>query len=135
MIFGAQLGLTFNGMVDPTRDRISLSGTYVPAYGLNNAFAQIPIVGNILAGGRNEGCWRSPSAFRQGQPADGQRQSAVGRGARHLPQDLRVPERPDRRSAAVRPQPCGQLIFAHLGRLPSPGEASMQRLDWGVAKR
>ncbi len=55
VIFGAQLGLTFNGMVDPTRDRISLSGTYVPAYGLNNAFAQIPIVGNILAGGRNEG--------------------------------------------------------------------------------
>ncbi len=27
----------------------------MPAYGLNNAFAQIPIVGNILAGGRNEG--------------------------------------------------------------------------------
>ncbi len=55
VIFGAQLGLTFNGMVDPVRDRISLSGTYVPAYGLNNAFAQIPIVGNLLAGGRNEG--------------------------------------------------------------------------------
>ena len=55
VIFGPQLGLTFNGIVDPVRDRVSLSGTYVPAYGLNNAFAQIPIVGNILAGGRNEG--------------------------------------------------------------------------------
>jgi len=55
VIFGPQLGLTFNGVIDQTRDRVSLSGTYVPAYGLNNAFAQIPIVGNILAGGRNEG--------------------------------------------------------------------------------
>ncbi len=55
VIFGPQLGLTFNGVVDQTRDRISLSGTYVPAYGLNNAVAQIPLVGNLLAGGRNEG--------------------------------------------------------------------------------
>lgn len=55
VIFGPQLGLTFTGVVDQTRDRVSLSGTYVPAYGLNNAFAQIPIVGGILGGGRNEG--------------------------------------------------------------------------------
>jgi Protein of unknown function len=55
VIFGPQLGVTFNGSIDPIRDRISLSGTYVPAYGLNNAFAQIPVLGNILGGGRNEG--------------------------------------------------------------------------------
>jgi hypothetical protein len=55
VIFGNQLGLTFNGVVDLIRDRISLSGTYVPAYGLNNAFSQIPLVGNLLGGGRNEG--------------------------------------------------------------------------------
>ncbi|MGL4241437.1 MAG: DUF3971 domain-containing protein [Beijerinckiaceae bacterium] len=55
VIFGPQLGITFNGIVDQSRDRVSMSGTYVPAYGLNNAFAQIPVLGNILAGGRNEG--------------------------------------------------------------------------------
>jgi uncharacterized protein YhdP len=55
VIFGPQIGLSFNGMVDFARDRISLSGTYVPAYGLNNAFAQIPLLGTILGGGRNEG--------------------------------------------------------------------------------
>jgi hypothetical protein len=55
VIFGQELGLTFNGVIDQIRDRISLSGTFVPAYGLNNAFAQIPLVGNILGGGRNEG--------------------------------------------------------------------------------
>ncbi|MCA3564934.1 MAG: hypothetical protein IOC90_08315 [Methylocystis sp.] len=55
VIFGNQLGLTFNGVVDQARDRISLSGTYVPAYGLNNAFSQIPLFGSLLGGGRNEG--------------------------------------------------------------------------------
>ncbi len=55
VIFGPQIGLSFSGMVDFVRDRISLSGTYVPAYGLNNAFAQIPVIGAILGGGRNEG--------------------------------------------------------------------------------
>ncbi len=55
VIFGPQIGLTFNGLVDPTRDRISLSGTFIPAYGLNNAFAQIPVFGALLGGGRNEG--------------------------------------------------------------------------------
>jgi hypothetical protein len=55
VIFGPQIGLTFNGLVDPGRDRISLSGTFIPAYGLNNAFAQIPVLGALLGGGRNEG--------------------------------------------------------------------------------
>ncbi len=55
VIFGPQIGLTFNGLIDSGRDRVSLSGTFVPAYGLNNAFAQIPVLGNILGGGRNEG--------------------------------------------------------------------------------
>jgi Protein of unknown function len=55
VIFGPQVGITFNGLLDQAKDRISLSGTFVPAYGLNNAFAQIPVLGNLLAGGRNEG--------------------------------------------------------------------------------
>jgi hypothetical protein len=55
VIFGPQLGITFNGLLDQVKDRISLSGTFVPAYGLNNAFAQIPVLGSLLTGGRNEG--------------------------------------------------------------------------------
>jgi hypothetical protein len=47
--------VTFNGVVDFARDSVSLSGTYIPAYGLNNAFASIPVIGTILGGGRNEG--------------------------------------------------------------------------------
>ena len=55
VIFGPQVGITFNGLLDQSKDRISLSGTFIPAYGLNNAFAQIPLLGSLLAGGRNEG--------------------------------------------------------------------------------
>ncbi len=55
VIFGPEIGLTFNGIIDTVRDRVSLSGTFIPVYGLNNALAQIPVLGNLLAGGRNEG--------------------------------------------------------------------------------
>jgi AsmA-like C-terminal region len=56
VIFGSQLGFTLSGYVDHARDRTDISGTFVPAYGLNNAFSQVPIVGLLLGGGnRNEG--------------------------------------------------------------------------------
>jgi hypothetical protein len=56
VIYGAQVGFTLSGFVDNARDRTDIHGTFVPAYGLNNAFSQVPIVGLILGGGnRNEG--------------------------------------------------------------------------------
>jgi hypothetical protein len=55
VLFGPEVGLTLAGRFDPVADRIAMSGTYIPAYGLNNAFGQIPIVGTLLSGGRNEG--------------------------------------------------------------------------------
>jgi hypothetical protein len=56
VIWGSQIGFTLSGYVDNARDRTDISGTFVPAYGLNNAFSQVPIVGLILGGGnRNEG--------------------------------------------------------------------------------
>jgi hypothetical protein len=54
-IVGAQVGFTLSGWVDFSRDRADISGTFVPAYGLNNAFAQVPLFGPLLGGGRNEG--------------------------------------------------------------------------------
>jgi hypothetical protein len=32
-----------------------MSGTFVPMYGLNNIFGQLPVVGLILGGGSDEG--------------------------------------------------------------------------------
>ena len=52
---GPQVGFNLSGFVDHARDRLDITGTFVPVYMLNNAFSQIPLVGLILGGGRNEG--------------------------------------------------------------------------------
>lgn len=55
VIWGPQVGLTIAGYVDNARDRADLTGTYVPAYGLNNIFAQVPLFGPLLGGGQYGG--------------------------------------------------------------------------------
>ncbi len=52
---GAAMGATFNGAFDLVRSFVSMSGTYIPVYGLNNAFSRVPVVGRILGGENAEG--------------------------------------------------------------------------------
>lgn len=54
-MFGPQLGATVEGSLDFAKDKVALSGTFVPIYGLNNLFSQIPVVGALLGGGAHEG--------------------------------------------------------------------------------
>ncbi|WP_210488424.1 hypothetical protein [Microvirga antarctica] len=54
-VFGSQVGFTLGGYIDNARDKMDVSGTFVPAYGLNNAFAQVPLFGPLLGGGQYEG--------------------------------------------------------------------------------
>ena len=54
-ISGPAMGFTLNGWLDYARDRTDVSGTFVPLYGLNNAFSQLPLLGPLLTGGQNEG--------------------------------------------------------------------------------
>ncbi|MBK8008752.1 MAG: hypothetical protein IPK23_10230 [Rhizobiales bacterium] len=54
LIFGPTIGATVDGVLDYTNNSVQLRGTYVPAYGLNNFFGQIPLVGLFL-GGPKEG--------------------------------------------------------------------------------
>ena len=51
----AAVGATIDGQIDYASDDVHLRGTFVPLYGLNNMFGQIPIVGLFLGGGSNEG--------------------------------------------------------------------------------
>jgi hypothetical protein len=51
---GPMIGGTIEGSVD-SGNQLRMSGTFVPMYGLNNMFGQIPIVGLFLGGGSNEG--------------------------------------------------------------------------------
>lgn len=54
-MFGPQMGATVQGWIDLNADKLQLGGTYVPAYGVNNLFSQIPVFGPILGGGTHEG--------------------------------------------------------------------------------
>ncbi len=55
VVRGPLIGATIEGQVDYVKDEVHLRGTFVPFYGLNNMFGQIPIVGLFLGGGSNEG--------------------------------------------------------------------------------
>ena len=52
---GPIIGATIEGNIDYAHDKVSVRGTLVPLYGLNNMFGQIPIVGLFLGGGSKEG--------------------------------------------------------------------------------
>lgn len=51
-INGPLLGARLNGKVDYNMQTVFLEGTYVPLYGLNSIPNSIPIIGEILSGGR-----------------------------------------------------------------------------------
>jgi len=54
-ISNAAMGFTLGGYLDTTRERLDISGTFVPLYGLNNVVSQLPLFGPLLGGGHNEG--------------------------------------------------------------------------------
>ncbi len=55
VMLGAVIGGTLEGKVDFARDKVDLTGTFVPAYGLNNIPNKVPLFGALLFGGPNEG--------------------------------------------------------------------------------
>jgi uncharacterized protein YhdP len=55
VIYNPNMGLTAEGTVNFARNTIDVAGTFIPAYSVNNLLGQIPLVGVLLGGGRNEG--------------------------------------------------------------------------------
>ncbi len=55
VVKGPAIGATIEGSIDYPGNQVRMSGTFVPMYGLNNMFGQIPILGLIIGGGSNEG--------------------------------------------------------------------------------
>jgi hypothetical protein len=51
---GPTVGATVEGNVDFVKNDVRLRGTFVPLYGINNAFGQLPLIGPLL-GGQREG--------------------------------------------------------------------------------
>lgn len=52
---GSELGLTAEGLIDFGADNVEIRGTIVPAYTLNSLLGNIPILGDILTGGKGSG--------------------------------------------------------------------------------
>lgn len=52
---GPRLGVTLEGQIDQRLDRLNVNGIIVPAYRLNALINNIPLVGDLLVGGKGEG--------------------------------------------------------------------------------
>ena len=52
---GPQIGATLAGVVKSPDDRLNVAGTFLPAYGLNRVFAEVPIIGELLGNGSDKG--------------------------------------------------------------------------------
>lgn len=50
-----QIGLSYAGTLYDTQGRIDMVGTFMPAYALNRIFSALPILGEILGNGRDNG--------------------------------------------------------------------------------
>jgi hypothetical protein len=55
VIWGPEVGASISGEVNYAADTLNITGTFVPAYALNNLFGQIPILGILLGGGQYGG--------------------------------------------------------------------------------
>lgn len=55
VLSGNTVGGTMRGYIYTSQRQYDLTGTYVPLFGLNNAFQQIPILGPLLGGRDGEG--------------------------------------------------------------------------------
>ena len=55
VVKGPTIGATIEGSIDYVGNSVRMSGTFVPMYGLNNMFGQVPVLGLFLGGGSNEG--------------------------------------------------------------------------------
>lgn len=55
VVRGPTIGSTFQGTVFDRRGEMNITGTFMPAYGLNRIFGEIPLIGQILGNGRDRG--------------------------------------------------------------------------------
>ncbi|WP_018854902.1 YhdP family protein [Rhizobium sp. 42MFCr.1] len=55
VVRGDQVGAVFQGTVRNQRGRMDMTGTFMPAYGLNRLFAELPLIGIILGNGTDRG--------------------------------------------------------------------------------
>jgi len=92
IVKGPMIGATTEGYIDYLKDDVRMRGTFVPFYGLNNMFGQIPLFGIFLGGGNNEGLVGLTFEVVGSPSSPTLRVNPIFRGgARPVAQILRVP--------------------------------------------
>jgi hypothetical protein len=61
---GSALGLTFDGVYDRRAGRVDVAGTIIPASGLNTFASRIPVIGELLVGGRGSALFAATYAIK-----------------------------------------------------------------------
>ncbi|MCB1556553.1 MAG: heme utilization protein, partial [Alphaproteobacteria bacterium] len=61
---GSSLGLTFDGKIDKEAGTTDIEGTIVPMSGVNEIIGNIPLIGDILAGGRGGAIFAATYAIK-----------------------------------------------------------------------
>jgi hypothetical protein len=65
--YGEAIGINANGTFDYRHNKVDMSGTLVPAYLLNSLLGNIPVIGDLLLGGKGQGIFAAN--FRVAGPA------------------------------------------------------------------
>ena len=102
LVRGPVIGATVDGYIDYMREDVRMRGTFVPLYGLNNMFGQIPIFGLFLRRQQRGPARRDLRGGRPAERAGAARQSDLGGGAGPAAQVLRVPDHQRARAAELR---------------------------------
>ncbi|OBZ92430.1 membrane protein [Pararhizobium polonicum] len=55
VVRGTDIGATFQGTVRDKNGNMDMTGTFMPAYGLNRLFGELPLIGVLLGNGRDRG--------------------------------------------------------------------------------
>ena len=55
VVRGSEIGAAFRGTIYDTAGNIDVAGTFMPAYGLNRLFGELPLIGAILGNGSDRG--------------------------------------------------------------------------------
>ncbi len=57
---GSSIGFTMEGQLSRDLKQVNINGVVIPAYALNALISNIPLVGNLLVGGKGEGLFAIP---------------------------------------------------------------------------
>lgn len=55
VVRGPEIGASFQGLVYNSKGNMDMTGTFMPAYGINRLFGELPLIGLLLGNGRDRG--------------------------------------------------------------------------------